>query len=417
MEIGQVKQQAKYRTADVAGMLVDETDISLVVKNTQYFRLKQSEQKMVSIFTDEFNFEQMGIGGLDVELLNIFRRAFASRRFPPHVLEKYGIQHVKGVLLYGPPGTGKTLIARELGKALRAKEPKIVNGPEIMSKYVGEAEERIRKLFEDAIQDQREYGPDSQLHIIIFDELDSICRPRGTINSGTGVHDTMVNQLLSMIDGVNALNNVLVIGMTNRKDLIDEAVLRPGRFEVHIEVMLPDEQGRQQIFKIHTRKIVENKLVQDEVKLSRLAEMTKNYTGAEIEAVVKSAASFAFFRGKDISDFAKTASITENNKISMKDFEQALQEVKPQFGVDLDKFEILVRNDIYNYGTKFSQIMTILQSSIDQVKLGKNSQLHTVLLEGDNGVGKTAVSFLFYYYPITQKDRSLNGTQMPVPLC
>ena len=108
---------------------------------------------MVSIFTDEFDFEKMGIGGLDTELLNIFRRAFASRRFPTHVLEKYGIQHVKGVLLFGPPGTGKTLIARELGKALRAKEPKIVNGPEIMSKYVGEAEERIRKLFEDAISD------------------------------------------------------------------------------------------------------------------------------------------------------------------------------------------------------------------------------------------------------------------------
>lgn len=95
----------------------------------------------------------MGIGGLDKELSNIFRRAFASRRFPPSVLEKYGISHVKGVLLHGPPGTGKTLIARELGKALRAKEPKIVNGPEIMSKYVGQAEENIRKLFEEAIND------------------------------------------------------------------------------------------------------------------------------------------------------------------------------------------------------------------------------------------------------------------------
>ena len=95
-------------------------------------------------------------------------------------------------------------------------------------------------------------GDESQLHIIIFDEIDAICKSRGTVNSGTGVYDAVVNQLLSMIDGVDALNNILVIGMTNRKDLLDEAILRPGRFEVHIEVGLPDETGRQEIFKIHT---------------------------------------------------------------------------------------------------------------------------------------------------------------------
>ncbi len=135
---------------------------------------------------------------------------------------------------------------------LRCQEPKIVNGPEIMSKYVGETEKNIRELFEDAVQEQKEQGEESQLHIIIFDEIDAICKQRGSVSSGTGVHDSMVNQLLSMIDGVNALNNVLVIGMTNRLDLIDEALLRPGRFEVHIEVSLPDEKGRADIFKIHT---------------------------------------------------------------------------------------------------------------------------------------------------------------------
>lgn len=95
----------------------------------------------------------MGIGGLDNQLADIFRRAFASRRFPPSVLKKYGISHVKGVLLHGPPGTGKTLIARQLAKALKTKEPKIVNGPEILSKYVGESEENVRKLFKEAKED------------------------------------------------------------------------------------------------------------------------------------------------------------------------------------------------------------------------------------------------------------------------
>lgn len=159
-------------------------------------------------------------------------------------MERYGIKHVKGVLLHGPPGTGKTLIARELSKVLRSKEPKLVNGPEIFDKYVGQAEKNIRELFSDAMEDEKNLGDESPLHIIIFDEIDAICKKRGTIRSGTGVHDSVVNQLLSMIDGVNSLNNILVIGMTNRKDLLDEAILRPGRFECHIEVGLPDESGR-----------------------------------------------------------------------------------------------------------------------------------------------------------------------------
>lgn len=96
----------------------------------------------------------LGVGGLDKELANIFRRAFSSRRFPQSFLNKYSIKHIKGLLLYGPPGTGKTLIARQLAKVLKARPPKIVNGPEIFSKYVGEAEENVRKLFAEAIQDQ-----------------------------------------------------------------------------------------------------------------------------------------------------------------------------------------------------------------------------------------------------------------------
>ena len=129
-----------------------------------------------SLFRHDFNFETLGIGGLDKEFSAIFRRAFASRVFPSSVVKKLGIQHVKGVLLYGPPGTGKTLMARQIGKMLNAREPKIVNGPEILNKYVGQSEENIRNLFKDAEIEYRERGDDSDLHIIIFDELDAICR-------------------------------------------------------------------------------------------------------------------------------------------------------------------------------------------------------------------------------------------------
>lgn len=103
-----------------------------------------------AILAPNFKFEDMGIGGLDSEFSAIFRRAFASRVFPPGLVDKLGIQHVKGILLFGPPGTGKTLMARQIGKMLNAREPKIVNGPEILNKYVGASEENIRKLFADA---------------------------------------------------------------------------------------------------------------------------------------------------------------------------------------------------------------------------------------------------------------------------
>lgn len=131
-----------------------------------------------------------------------------------------------------------------MAKVLHAKEPKIINGPELFNKFVGETEKNVRELFDDARKDEANLKEDSPLHTIIFDEFDAIAKPRGSTSGGTGVADNVVNQLLSVIDGVETLNNILVIGMTNRKDLIDPAVLRPGRFEVHIEVGLPDEKGR-----------------------------------------------------------------------------------------------------------------------------------------------------------------------------
>ena len=122
------------------------------------------------------------------------------------------LKHVRGMLLFGPPGTGKTLIARKIGQLLNAREPKIVNGPEILDKYVGEAEANIRKLFAEAEDEHRKYGIASALHVIILDEIDAICKARGSVAGSSGVHDTVVNQLLSKIDGVEELNNILVIG-------------------------------------------------------------------------------------------------------------------------------------------------------------------------------------------------------------
>ena len=205
------------------GMLCSQTQLLLAKMQGSPIVLTGLEsQGRKTIFKQDFSFADMGIGGLDKEFSDIFRRAFASRIFPQSVVKKLGVNHVKGMLLYGPPGTGKTLIARQIGKMLNGKEPKIVNGPEVLSKFVGQSEENIRNLFADADAEYAERGDDSELHIIIFDEIDSVCKARGSSRDGTGVGDTVVNQLLSKIDGVNSLNNILVIGMTNRKDMMDD---------------------------------------------------------------------------------------------------------------------------------------------------------------------------------------------------
>lgn len=122
------------------------------------------------------------------------------------------MKHVRGILLFGPPGTGKTLMARQIGKMLNAREPQIVNGPQILDKYVGESEANIRKLFAPAEEEEKRMGSASGLHIIIFDEIDAICKSRGSVAGNTAVHDTVVNQLLTKLDGVEQLNNILVIG-------------------------------------------------------------------------------------------------------------------------------------------------------------------------------------------------------------
>jgi vesicle-fusing ATPase len=237
--------------------------------------IEGSSTEQRTIFNPDFNFQELGVGGVSKEFGNIFRRAFAARCLPQRVVREMGIEHVRGMLLHGPPGCGKTMIARQLAKFLKAAEPKIVNGPEILNKYVGQAEENVRKLFMDAEKDQSLYGDSSQLHVIILDEMDAICKKRGSSGDSTGTTDNIVNQFLAKIDGVNALSNVILIGMTNRKDMIDPALLRPGRLELHVEISLPDDAGRTEILNIHTAKMREHGYLAEDVSLSTVAARSK----------------------------------------------------------------------------------------------------------------------------------------------
>ncbi|KAJ8462123.1 hypothetical protein ONZ45_g18048 [Pleurotus djamor] len=377
-----------------AGILMDKSDVTFIKAGDSAIKIKSSAKKAPpnAILAPNFKFEDMGIGGLDSEFAEIFRRAFASRVFPPALVEKLGITHVKGLLLHGPPGTGKTLIARQIGKMLNAREPKIVNGPEILSKFVGASEENIRKLFVDAEKEYKEKGDESGLHIIIFDELDAIFKQRGSTNNGTGVGDTVVNQILSKMDGVDQLNNILIIGMTNRKDMIDEALLRPGRLEVHMEISLPDEQGRYQILMIHTGQMRRNGVMDTDVNISEIASMTKNFSGAEISGLIKSATSFAFQRHVKVGTMAGISDDVENLRVNRNDFLSALEEVHPAFGVSEEELESVIQNGIIHFDTTIDDLLHSGHLLVEQVRSSTRTPLVSVLLHGPPGSGKTALA-------------------------
>ncbi|GMR35611.1 hypothetical protein PMAYCL1PPCAC_05806, partial [Pristionchus mayeri] len=345
-----------------------------------------------SIINPDWDFSKLGIGGLDLEFTAIFRRAFASRVFPPEYIEQLGMKHVRGILLYGPPGTGKTLMARQIGKMLNAREPKIVNGPQILDKYVGESEANIRKLFADAEEEQRRCGANSGLHIIIFDEIDAICKQRGSMAGSSSVHDTVVNQLLSKMDGVEQLNNILVIGMTNRRDMIDEALLRPGRLEVQVEINLPDEAGRLQILKIHTARMRDYGTLDADVDLNVLAAKTKNFSGAEIEGLVRAAQSSAMNRlvkpgGKELID----PDAVEKLSVNMEDFEHALEnDVKPAFGCAEDKLARFLRLGVINWGREFSEVLEAGALAVAEARESKLTV--SCCLSGSAKSGKSALA-------------------------
>lgn len=395
IDLNDMETSAQISTSiETKAVFLSKTAVNFFKGRDGLVQLKSSSirPRADAVIRPDFKFEELGVGGLDKEFANIFRRAFASRVFPPAFIEKLGISHVKGLLLYGPPGTGKTLIARKIGKMLNAKEPKIVNGPEILSKYVGSSEENIRNLFKDAEAEFKAKGDESSLHIIIFDELDSVFKQRGSRGDGTGVGDNVVNQLLAKMDGVDQLNNILVIGMTNRRDLIDIALLRPGRFEVQVEIQLPDEEGRYQIFEIHTKKMRENKALGSDVDLHELAAISKNFSGAEIEGLVKSASSFAIDgvvnigKGKtNVND--KTIS---SMKVTRKNFLDALSEVTPAFGVSEGDLKMCLKEGLVSYSPRVNDILKVGHRYVRQTR--EKTNLISLLMHGPSGSGKTALS-------------------------
>jgi transitional endoplasmic reticulum ATPase len=234
----------------------------------------------------------------------------------PQVFETLDMEAAKGVLLYGPPGTGKTLLAKAVANEAESNFISI-KGPELLNKYVGESEKGVREVFAKA----RENAPT----VVFFDEIDSIAVERGRNTGDSGVGERVVSQLLTELDGLEELEDVVVIATTNRPDLIDSALLRPGRLDRQVHVPVPDEEGRRKIFEVHTR----DKPIADDVDLDWLATRTDGYVGADIEAVCREAsmaASREFIGSVDPEEIDDSVG---NVRVSRQHFEEALEEVGP----------------------------------------------------------------------------------------
>ncbi|AZH26219.1 CDC48 family AAA ATPase [Haloplanus aerogenes] len=248
------------------------------------------------------------VGGLEDPKQNV-KEAVEWPLSSPEKFDRMGIEPPKGVLLYGPPGTGKTLMAKAVANETNANFIS-VRGPQLLSKWVGESEKAIRQTFRKA----RQVAPT----VIFFDELDSLAPSRGN-EVGNNVSERVVNQLLTELDGLEEMGNVMVIGATNRPDMIDPALIRSGRFDRLVFIGEPEQEGREQILKIHTQ----NSPLAPDVSLREIAEITDGYVGSDLESIAREAAMVAL-REDDAAE-----------EVEMRHFRQAMENVRPTITDDI----------------------------------------------------------------------------------
>ncbi|TDA34596.1 AAA family ATPase, partial [Candidatus Nezhaarchaeota archaeon WYZ-LMO8] len=279
--------------------------------------LKEIEPSALrEVYVEIPNVRWSDIGGLE-EAKQALKEAVEWPLKYPEIFEKANIKPPRGILLYGPPGTGKTLLAKAVATESEANFVSI-KGPEIFSKWVGESERAIREIFRKA----RQAAP----CIVFIDEIDAIAPRRGGDIGDAHVTDRVVNQLLTELDGIEELRGVVVIAATNRPDIVDPALLRPGRFDRLIYVPPPDAKAREEIFKIHLR----GKPLGADVNIQKLVSLTEGYTGADIAALCNTAAMIALrdFLSK-YPEPEEARKHVDELKITSLHFEEALKKVKP----------------------------------------------------------------------------------------
>ena len=294
----------------VPGEMLEKMQVNLDDFKTAYREITPTAMREVYIEVPSVNWAD--VGGL-TDVKQELQEAVEWPIKKPEAFTRVGIRPPKGILLFGPPGCGKTMLARAVATESEANFISI-KGPELFSKWVGESEKGIREVFKK--------GRSAAPSIVFFDELDSVAPRRGTDLGDSGASERVISQLLTEMDGIESLVNVVVIGASNRPDIIDPAILRPGRFDRLIYVPAPDHATRLQILKIHTR----NMPLTPDVDLDQITSQTAGYSGADIEAVCREAGLISLRR--DI----------ETKSVTLEDFRDAMERVKPSVTPDMENW-------------------------------------------------------------------------------
>ena len=323
------------------------------------------------------------LGGLKKEVQKIREMIELPMRHP-ELFKRLGVEAPKGVLMYGSPGTGKTLLAKAVAGETNSHFISL-SGPEIIGKYYGESEERLREIFKQA----EENAPS----IIFIDEIDSIAPKREEVTGE--VEKRIVSQLLTLMDGMKARGKVVVIAATNRPDSIDPALRRPGRFDREIEIGIPDEEGRKEILDIHTRGMPLN----DKVNLDQIAKITHGFVGADLEILTKEAAMRSLRRilpELDLEQEKISSEILQKIVISDEDFKDALKEVRPSA---LREVLVQIPNVTWDDVGGLESLKEELQEAVEWPLKHKEAFEHTdvsppkgILLYGPPGTGKTLIA-------------------------
>ncbi|WP_257294064.1 ATP-binding protein [Endozoicomonas sp. YOMI1] len=342
----------------------------------------------------DYNGEAYGIGGANGAIRQ-FVDAFISPRLVPGKLQNtMKCQLTRGGILSGPPGTGKTLFIRVIESLLRENgfivSTQIISGPEVFNKYVGESEQRVRGIFSDDGLENKQ-----SLRLVLIDEIDSMLPARGRAgDNGTG--DKVVNQFLTCMDGIDKKNNLIVFGTTNRPDLIDPAVMRPGRMDMQMKFNLPEDDQRLQILKIQTRDLTDGGMLNPDVSLAELAKNTAGFSGAELGALVEKARQSALRRGQGLAEsdtfFCPQAlSQLETLDVSMADFKWAFNQVQPQFGKS--NFMSLA-GKTFEYEGYLPEMVNQLKTTLADFKRDDSRSTLRILIKGPQGSGKSTLAAL-----------------------
>jgi transitional endoplasmic reticulum ATPase len=353
----------------------------VLIDSTTLIRIKTKE--VGESRTIKLTYED--IGGLGTQIQRIREMIELPLRYP-QVFERLGIDPPKGVLLYGPPGTGKTLIARAVANETSAYFTHIT-GPEIMGKFYGESEARLRKVFEDA----QNHTP----AIIFIDEIDSIAPKREEMGGEKQVERRVVAQLLALMDGLESRGQVIVIGATNIPNTLDLALRRPGRFDREISIPIPDKNGRLEILQIHTRGMP----LAENVSLERLAEITHGFVGADLEALAREAAMSALRKILPKIDF-EMADIPYETllklEVTMDNFYEAMKEVEPsairEFFVEVPDVKWEDVGGLDNIKEELKEAVEWPLKYAEVFKEAHTNPPKGILLYGSPGTGKTLLA-------------------------